>query len=118
MGWIPKEWQVTPVYEVAEFINGSSFKSQYFSDENEGLPIIKIAEIKNGVSQQTNFTTQKMPEKYFIDDGSILFSWSGNPDTSIDTFIWTGGEGWLNQHIFNVVLHKNSDRTFVYYFLD
>ena len=117
MGWIPKEWQVTPVYEVAEFINGSSFKSQYFSDENEGLPIIKIAEIKNGVSQQTNFTTQKMPEKYFIDDGSILFSWSGNPDTSIDTFIWTGGEGWLNQHIFNVVLHKNSDRTFVYYLL-
>ena len=117
MGWIPKGWQVTPVYEVAEFINGSSFKSQYFSDENEGLPIIKIAEIKNGVSQQTNFTTQKMPEKYFIDDGSILFSWSGNPDTSIDTFIWTGGEGWLNQHIFNVVLHKNSDRTFVYYLL-
>lgn len=117
MGWIPKGWQVTPVYEVAEFINGSSFKSQYFSDENEGLPIIKIAEIKSGVSQQTNFTTQKMPEKYFIDDGSILFSWSGNPDTSIDTFIWTGGEGWLNQHIFNVVLHKNSDRTFVYYLL-
>ena len=117
MGWIPQGWEVTPVYDVAEFINGSSFKSQYFSDENEGLPIIKIAEIKNGVSQQTKFTTQEMPEKYFIDDGSILFSWSGNPDTSIDTFIWTGGEGWLNQHIFNVVLHKNSDRTFVYYLL-
>ena len=117
MGWIPKGWAVTPVYEVAEFINGSSFKSQYFSDANDGLPIIKIAEIKNGVSQQTKFTNQEMSEKYFIDDGSILFSWSGNPDTSIDTFIWTGGEGWLNQHIFNVVLYKNSDRTFVYYLL-
>lgn len=117
MGWIPKGWGVTPVYEVADFINGSSFKSQYFSDVKEALPIVKIAEIKNGVSEQTKFTTQKMAEKYAINDGDILFSWSGNPDTSIDTFIWTGGKGWLNQHIFNVVLHKDSDKTFVYYLL-
>ena len=117
MGWIPRGWEVTPAYEVADFINGSSFKSQYFSDENEGLPIVKIAEIKNGISEQTKFTTQEMPEKYLINDGAILFSWSGNPDTSIDTFIWTGGKGWLNQHIFNVVLHKASDKTFVYYLL-
>ncbi|AVI32592.1 restriction endonuclease subunit S [Acinetobacter baumannii] len=117
MGWIPKGWGVTPVYEVADFINGSSFKSQYFSDEKEALPIVKIAEIKNGISEQTKFTTQKMAEKYAINDGDILFSWSGNPDTSIDTFIWTGGKGWLNQHIFNVVLHKDSDKTFVYYLL-
>ncbi|OBX28082.1 hypothetical protein A9J31_08095 [Acinetobacter gandensis] len=117
MGWIPKGWSITPVYEVADFINGSSFKSQYFSDEKEALPIVKIAEIKNGISEQTKFTTQKMAEKYAINDGDILFSWSGNPDTSIDTFIWTGGKGWLNQHIFNVVLHKDSDKTFVYYLL-
>src|SRR5690606_32686559 len=106
MGLIPKGWGVTPVYEVADFINGSSFNSQYFSDEKESLPIVKIAEIKNGISEQTKFTTQEMPGKYLISDGAILFSWSGNPDTSIDTFIWTGGKGWLNQHIFNVVLHK------------
>ena len=117
MGWIPKGWGVTPVYEVANFVNGSAFKSRYFSDANDGLPIIKIAEIKNGVSQQTKFTTQEMPEKYFISNGSILFSWSGNPDTSIDTFIWTGGDSWLNQHIFNVVLHEDRNKTFVYYLL-
>lgn len=117
MGWIPRGWEVTPAYEVADFINGSSFNSQYFSDEKEGLPIVKIAEIKNGISEQTKFTTQEMPGKYLISDGAILFSWSGNPDTSIDTFIWTGGKGWLNQHIFNVVLHKASDKTFVYYLL-
>ncbi|WP_201595250.1 restriction endonuclease subunit S [Psychrobacter fulvigenes] len=117
MGWIPKGWVVIPIYEIADFINGSSFKSKFFSDENEGLPIIKIAEIKNGISQQTKFTTQEMADKYFISDGSIVFSWSGNPDTSIDTFIWTGGDGWLNQHIFNVVLHEDKDKTFIYYLL-
>ena len=117
MGWIPKGWGVIPIYEIADFINGSSFKSKFFSDENDGLPIIKIAEIKNGISQQTKFTTQEMADKYFISDGSIVFSWSGNPDTSIDTFIWTGGDGWLNQHIFNVVLHEDKDKTFIYYLL-
>ena len=32
----------------------------------------------------------------------ILFSWSGNPETSIDLFVWSEGDGILNQHTFNV----------------
>lgn len=46
-------------------------------------------------------------------------SWSGNPDTSIDTFLWTDGDGWLNQHIFKVVLKDDFEfffeRCFVFY---
>ena len=117
LGWIPKGWEVKPVYDAADFINGSSFKSKFFCDEGNGYPIIKIAEVKNGISGQTKYTTQQMPDKFYIEDGSILFSWSGNPETSIDTFIWTGGSGWLNQHIFNVVLHEDSDKAFIYYLL-
>ena len=56
-----------------------------------------------------------MDEKYLIDNGEILLSWSGNPDTSIDTFIWTKGLGLLNQHIFRVILKDESERYFVYY---
>ncbi|MFO0750884.1 MAG: restriction endonuclease subunit S [Myxococcota bacterium] len=63
------------------------------------LPIIKIAELKSGVTSQTGFSHIQMPEKYRIEQGDILFSWSGNPDTSIDTFVWSHGPGWLNQHL-------------------
>src|SRR5262249_31269647 len=54
---------------------------------------------------------------YHIDTGDILYSWSGNPDTSLDTFIWTKGPGLLNQHIFRVVTEPDSQKTFVYYLL-
>ena len=115
MGWIPKEWTTQPLYEIANFINGAAYKNFHFTDEPGALPVVKIAEIKNGVSAQTKFTKTELADKYRIDDGDILFSWSGNPDTSIDTFVWTGGPGWLNQHIFNVSLNDDADRNFVYY---
>lgn len=117
MGWVPEGWGVRPVYEIANFINGAAFKSEHFSDAAIAKPILKIAEIKNGVSGQTKFTTQLLDSKYQITHGDILFSWSGNPDTSIDTFVWTGVDGWLNQHIFKVVTTSNSERLFTYYLL-
>jgi type I restriction enzyme S subunit len=54
-----------------------------------------------------------MPEKYRLRTGDILFSWSGNPDTSIDTFVWSHGAAWLNQHIFRVDPHHDEERSFV-----
>jgi type I restriction enzyme S subunit len=117
MGWVPEGWEFQPVYDVAKFINGAAFKNFSFSDEPDSLPVVKIAEIKNGITGQTKFTNSQLDNKYLIENGEILFSWSGNPDTSIDTFIWDKGRGWLNQHIFKVSLHKESDRCFVYYLL-
>ncbi len=77
--------------------------------------MVKIAEVKNGISGQTKFIHTQREDKYRIKDGEILLSWSGNPDTSIDTFLWTDGVGWLNQHIFKVVLKDDSERCFVFY---
>jgi len=115
LGWIPKGWDKQVLYDMATFINGAAFKSSLFSTEPDALPIIKIAEIKNGISEQTKFTKENVIEKCRVNDGDILFSWSGNPDTSIDTFIWSGGSGWLNQHIFRVSLKEKQDHNFVYY---
>lgn len=115
MGWIPKGWETQPLYNIAQFINGAAYRSFHFTNESGALPVVKIAEIKNGISGQTKFTKSQMPDKYKIDDGEILFSWSGNPDTSIDTFVWTGGPGWLNQHIFKVELYSQETRFTTYY---
>ncbi|MCP5534778.1 MAG: restriction endonuclease subunit S [Akkermansiaceae bacterium] len=115
MGWIPEGWETQPLYDIANFVNGAAYKGADFSDSPDALPVIKIAEIKAGITAQTKFTEVNKGEKYRVEDGDILLSWSGNPDTSIDTFIWTDGPGYLNQHIFNVCLHDESDRYFVYY---
>lgn len=90
-----------PVYDFAEYVNGAAFKQHEYGEM--GLPIIKIAELKSGISSSTLlYSGSDKEEKFYIQNGDILFSWSGNPETSIDVFIWTQGEAILNQHIFNV----------------
>jgi type I restriction enzyme S subunit len=113
LGEIPKGWRVSSVYDVATYINGAAYRAFEPNEMRRGLPIIKIAELKAGVTAQTRFSDVKMPHKYRIGNRDILFSWSGNPDTSIDIFVWTHGPAWLNQHIFRVVPISTHERPFV-----
>lgn len=113
LGLIPKGWSSSAVYDLAQFINGAAYKAFAPNREKRGLPIIKIAELKAGVTEQTAYSDVQMPYKYRIAQCDILFSWSGNPDTSIDTFVWSSGSAWLNQHIFRVVPNCSGERSFV-----
>ncbi|WP_067515891.1 restriction endonuclease subunit S [Endozoicomonas ascidiicola] len=113
MGWIPEGWEVKPIYNLAVFVNGAAYKAFNPNKNQQGLPIIKIAELKSGITPQTGFSTIEMPEKYRLKDEDILFSWSGNPDTSIDTFVWPLGPAWLNQHIFRVDPNTDISRSFL-----
>lgn len=117
LGDIPEGWHVKPVIESAEFINGAAYKNMHFSDAVDALPVIKIAELKNGIGPGTQYTNSDLGQKFRLDTGDVLFSWSGSPDTSIDTFIYTGGPAWLNQHIFKVVSTSNEKRCFTYWLL-
>ena len=89
-----------PLYEFADYINGSAFKPNELGDI--GLPVIKIAELKSGITDTTKHYSGIKDEKHLVFNRDILFSWSGNPETSIDVFIWSDGNGILNQHTFNV----------------
>ena len=108
----PENWKSETVLVQANWINGAAYKNMHFVEPTLGLPVVKIAELKNGVTSQTKFTNTDLGDRYRIKDGEMLFSWSGNPDTSIDTFIWTGGPAWLNQHIFAV--RENGHRKLAY----
>ena len=105
----PEGWETQSVINQAEWVNGAAYRNMHFSNAHDALPVVKIAELKAGVTESTKRTNAELGDKYRIRDRELLFSWSGNPDTSIDTFIWTGGEAWLNQHIFAV--RNNGART-------
>ena len=98
---LPDGWRMVSLYDSAEFINGTSFAPSEYAPA--GLPIVKIAEIKNGITAETEYFIGEKEDKYYIRNGEILFSWSGNPETSIDAFFWTHGNAILNQHTFRVV---------------
>ena len=102
-------------YEVADWKNGLAFRNIEFS--NSGVPVIKIAELKNGITGQTKFTQQIYDDSVRLSPGDMLFSWSGNPDTSIDVFLYELPDGWLNQHIFKVTPKSIIDKEYLYYLL-
>ena len=112
-GPLPSGWRALPLTECATYQNGTAFSGEDFGPDGLGRPVIKIAEIKRGVTDQTRFALDP-PGARAIDDGDILMSWSGNPHTSIGTFLWSGGPAWLNQHIFKVIPPAPRWRAFTY----
>lgn len=109
-------WKKENLYSLATWNNGLAFKNINFSDS--GIPVIKISEIKNGKSSQTKYTQGNYDLKYWLTNGDMLFCWSGQPETSIGTYWWRQGDGWLNQHIFKVHAdEKNISQKFLYQLL-
>ncbi len=119
-GWLyhpdyPDHWARCPLYSLAQWVNGLAFRDIQFS--RSGMPVIKIAEVKGGISGQTKFTEQTFDDSVRVRAGDLLFSWSGQPETSIDAFWWRGPEGWLNQHVFRVTPAEGINPTFFFYLL-
>jgi len=98
LGPIPKGWEVMALDEVAEFLNGAACQKYPATADEDSLPVIKIRELSQGVTQQTDRAAAAIPAKWIVEDGDVLFSWSG----SLMVKIWTGGKGALNQHLFKV----------------
>lgn len=117
LGELPEGWSPLPLYETAQYVNGVAFKAKDFTEGRDGLPIIKIAELKQGISQGTKFTQSNVKDKYRITNGDVLYSWSGSPETSLEVFKWFGGDGWLNQHIFKLNFTNEQSEYFTYFLL-
>src|ERR1035437_10043171 len=117
LGHIPTGWNAIPLYDTAMWVNGAAFKNEDFCADGEGLPVIKIAELKDGISAQTKWCKRDAGADKIIDTGDLVYSWSGSPDTSLEAFLWSGGCGLLNQHIFKVISPTEPEKRFVYYLL-
>ena len=104
------------LYDTASWKNGLAFKNIDFSES--GLPVIKIAELNNGISSSTTYTDKTYSQDVFLTKGDYVFSWSGNPETSIDIYKYNLPDGWLNQHIFKVTPKTEIiDKGFFFYLM-
>lgn len=106
-----QNWEERPLDEVANFLNGLAMQ-KYPPDSDKVLPVIKIREMSNGITDNTDFASVNIPEQYIVKDGELLFSWSG---TLIAKF-WCEGEGALNQHLFKVT-SDSYPKWFYYYWV-
>lgn len=114
LGLIPKGWEVSSLDQIANYLNGLALQKYPPENEKESLPVIKIRELRSGFpNNQSNLATTDLPDEYVINDGDIVFSWSG----SLLVKIWCGGKGALNQHLFKVT-SDNYPKWFYYLWTD
>jgi len=95
---VPTGWAARPLDQVAEFLNGLALQKFPAAVGEASLPAIKIAELRGGLSERSDRVSRGVPDRYIINDGDYIFSWSG----SLLAKVWTEGEGALNQHLFKV----------------
>ena len=113
------EYDWLPIGEICELINGRGFKSEEWEKEGRGgFPIVRIQNLNNPDSEY-NYFTGELSDRHLIQNGELLFSWSGSRGTSFGAHIWRGGKAALNQHIFKVVFDpKRTIKEYLYYALN
>jgi type I restriction enzyme M protein len=95
-------YPMVPIGDICELFNGRAFKPEdWEGTESGGIPIIRIQNLNNANST-FNYFTGEVIERNTINNGELLFSWSGSRGTSFGAHIWNGGRAVLNQHIFKV----------------
>ena len=110
LGEIPEGWEVKPLDGIADYLNGLALQKFPPESDSEWLPVIKIAQLKKGDSVGADHASYDLKYEYIVDDGDVLFSWSG----SLEVDIWCGGRGALNQHLFKVT-SDNYPKWFYFY---
>ena len=108
---IPEGLGVDSLWNIANFYNGLAMQ-KYRPDTNEDdyLPVIKIREMMNGFSKDTERARLDIPSEAVVDRGDILFSWSA----TLEVIIWGKEKGALNQHIFKVT-SDTYPKSFIYF---
>ena len=98
---MPKGWEVRGLDEIAHFLNGLALQ-KFPPNGEDSLPVIKIAQLRVYHTEGADKAGTNLPPQYIIENGDVLFSWSG----SLLVDIWCGGRGALNQHLFKVTSAK------------
>jgi type I restriction enzyme S subunit len=97
-----EDWEEKPLDEIADYLNGLACQKYPPENEIDKLPVLKIKELRNGFTENSDWATSKVDEKYIIELGDVIFSWSG----SLMLKIWDGQKCILNQHLFKVTSEK------------
>jgi type I restriction enzyme S subunit len=110
LGEVPEGWEIKQLDQIAHYQNGLALQKFRPENEDEYLPVLKIAQLKKGFADGIEKASVNIKQECIVDDGDVVFSWSG----SLMIDIWCGGKVALNQHLFKVTSEKYP-KWFYYY---
>ncbi len=102
LGWVPEGWLALPLDRIANYKNGLALQKFPPENQSDSLPVVKIADLRQGYAIGIERASLHIDKGCIIDDGDVVFSWSG----SLMIDIWCGGRAALNQHLFKVTSDK------------
>ena len=91
LGMIPMGWRLKRIYEYIDVIYGAPYKSSLFNDNKEGLPLIRIRDLKTNTPQF--YTPEILPNTEYVEAGDIV----AGMDAEFTPYVWRGEKGVLNQ---------------------
>ncbi|MGC4103631.1 restriction endonuclease subunit S [Ferruginibacter sp.] len=86
-----EEWEDGNIYNFIDVVYGFPFKSKYFNEEQKGLPLIRIRDLKDGYSNI--YTDEECDDKFIIHNGDLVAGMDGE----FRLYIWSGVKSVLNQ---------------------
>ena len=99
---VKEDWKEKPLDMIAEYLNGVACQKYPPKNNVDRLPVLKIKELRNGFTENSDWATTDVDEAYIVQSGDVIFSWSG----SLMVKIWDGRKCVLNQHLFKVTSDK------------
>ena len=108
---IPAGWEVRNLFYIANYYNGLACQNYRPQEGEDSLPVIKITEMHNGFTSETERASANITSEAIIENGDVLFAWSA----SLEVMLWGLGKGALNQHIFKVTSNNGFPKSFYYF---
>ncbi|EGP4822778.1 restriction endonuclease subunit S [Enterococcus faecium] len=103
LGKTPEGWEATSLSDIANYKNGLAMQKFRPDEDEESLPVLKIKELNQGFTDSNSDRCSiDISDEVKIENGDVVFSWSG----TLLVKIWTGGDAGLNQHLFKVTSNK------------
>jgi len=93
-----EDWESRSLSSIADFLNGLACQKFPPKNEIEKLPVLKIKELSNGITENSDWASTDVKPEYIVENGDVIFAWSA----SLMVRIWDGQNCILNQHLFKV----------------
>lgn len=105
---LPSGWELVRLADVAYSQAGFAFKSNFFNENSDGLPLIRIRDV--GQPFTGTFYSGEFREEFLVEKGDYLISMDGEFRVSP----WTNASALLNQRVSRLIFYyENVGQRFI-----
>lgn len=111
IGEIPSEWKIQRFKFCGAVLYGCPFNSDFFTNEDTGVPLIRIRDITSGTI--STYYEGHYSSEYMVHSGDVLVGMDGD----FNVRIWENLDALLNQRCCKILSSKKINARYLAYYL-